>query len=92
MQIRILKGVATLNSRSFFYEFGKTLYGVDGFMPNMQKSSTATIINGRILNNERQVEQFIKELDYIDLMTIHSPQPWMEVNQSSNRYYTENPV
>ena len=29
-------------------------------------------------------------LDYIDLMIIHSPQPWMEVNQSDNRYYKEN--
>lgn len=30
------------------------------------------------------------ELDYIDMMIIHSPQPWMEVNQSDNRYYAEN--
>ncbi len=29
-------------------------------------------------------------VDYIDLMIIHSPQPWMEVNQSDNRYYKEN--
>lgn len=26
------------------------------------------------------------ELDYIDMMIIHSPQPWLEVNQSENRY------
>ena len=25
-------------------------------------------------------------LDYLDQMIIHSPQPWVEVNQSSNRY------
>ena len=25
-------------------------------------------------------------LDYIDMMIIHSPQPWIEVNQSDNRY------
>ena len=25
-------------------------------------------------------------LDYLDMMIIHSPQPWMEVNQSENRY------
>lgn len=25
-------------------------------------------------------------LDYIDLMIIHSPQPWLEVNQSKDRY------
>ena len=25
-------------------------------------------------------------LDYIDMMIIHSPQPWTEVNQSDNRY------
>ncbi len=26
------------------------------------------------------------ELDYLDMMIIHSPQPWVEVNQSDNRY------
>ena len=25
-------------------------------------------------------------LDYLDIMIIHSPQPWVEVNQSENRY------
>lgn len=29
-------------------------------------------------------------LDYIDLMIIHSPQPWVEVNQSDDRYYEGN--
>ncbi len=29
-------------------------------------------------------------LDYLDMMIIHSPQPWLEVNQSENRYYAEN--
>lgn len=29
-------------------------------------------------------------LDYIDMMIIHSPQPWAEVNQSDNRYFKEN--
>lgn len=29
-------------------------------------------------------------LDYIDMMIIHSPQPWVEVNQSDNRYFEEN--
>ena len=29
-------------------------------------------------------------LEYIDLMLIHSPQPWAEVNQSDNRYREEN--
>jgi len=28
--------------------------------------------------------------EYIDLMLIHSPQPWKEVNQSDNRYTEEN--
>ena len=28
--------------------------------------------------------------EYIDLMLIHSPQPWKEVNQSDNRYFEEN--
>ena len=30
------------------------------------------------------------ELDYLDMMIIHSPQPWMEVNQSDDRYYEGN--
>lgn len=29
-------------------------------------------------------------LSYIDMMIIHSPQPWVEVNQSENRYFEEN--
>ena len=29
-------------------------------------------------------------LDYLDMMIIHSPQPWMEVNQSEDRYYQGN--
>ena len=29
-------------------------------------------------------------LDYIDMMIIHSPQPWVEVNRSENRYFEEN--
>lgn len=29
-------------------------------------------------------------LSYIDMMIIHSPQPWAEVNQSENRYFEEN--
>lgn len=29
-------------------------------------------------------------LDYIDMMIIHSPQPWAEVNQSENRYVEGN--
>lgn len=27
------------------------------------------------------------ELDYIDMMIIHCPQPWAKVNQSDDRYY-----
>ena len=30
------------------------------------------------------------QLDYIDLMIIHSPQPWAEVNKSDNRYVEGN--
>ncbi|MBP5166347.1 MAG: aldo/keto reductase, partial [Oscillospiraceae bacterium] len=29
-------------------------------------------------------------LDYIDMMIIHSPQPWVEVNQSDDRYFEGN--
>ena len=29
-------------------------------------------------------------LDYIDMMIIHSPQPWIEVNQSEDRYFEGN--
>ena len=29
-------------------------------------------------------------LDYLDMMIIHSPQPWVEVNQSEDRYVEGN--
>ena len=29
-------------------------------------------------------------LDYLDMMIIHSPQPWVEVNQSDDRYFDGN--
>lgn len=38
------------------------------------------------------IDNSLKEmgLDYIDMMIIHSPQPWVEVNQSDDRYYEGN--
>ena len=38
------------------------------------------------------IEESLKKLgiDYIDMMIIHSPQPWVEVNQSDNRYIEGN--
>ena len=38
------------------------------------------------------IDNSLKEmgLDYIDMMIIHSPQPWLEVNQSDDRYYEGN--
>ena len=38
------------------------------------------------------IDQSLKEagLSYYDMIIIHHPQPWMEVNQSDNRYYEEN--
>ena len=30
------------------------------------------------------------ELDYLDMMIIHNPQPWREVNQSSDRHFEGN--
>ena len=38
------------------------------------------------------IDHSLKEmgLDYIDMMIIHSPQPWVEVNQSEDRYYEGN--
>ena len=32
----------------------------------------------------------LMRMDYLDMMIIHSPQPWKEVNQSENRYKKEN--
>lgn len=32
----------------------------------------------------------IMGLDFLDMMIIHSPQPWVEVNQSENRYVEGN--
>lgn len=38
------------------------------------------------------IDEMLKkmELDYLDMMIIHSPQPWVEVNQSENRYVEGN--
>lgn len=38
------------------------------------------------------IDETLKKMgfDYIDMMIIHSPQPWREVNQSENRYFKEN--
>lgn len=38
------------------------------------------------------IDESLKKLglDYIDLMIIHSPQPWADVNKSDNRYFAEN--
>lgn len=40
----------------------------------------------------RSIDDTLKtmQLSYIDMMIIHSPQPWKEVNQSNNRYFEEN--
>lgn len=40
----------------------------------------------------QSIDETLKKLglDYIDMMIIHSPQPWVEVNQSDNRYLKEN--
>lgn len=41
---------------------------------------------------KKSIDESLKTmgLDYIDMMIIHSPQPWAEVNQSDNRYYEGN--
>lgn len=41
---------------------------------------------------KKRIEESLQKLDcdYIDLMIIHSPQPWKEVNQSENRYLKGN--
>lgn len=40
----------------------------------------------------RSIDESLKKmnLDYIDMMIIHSPQPWEKVNQSNNRFFKEN--
>jgi len=40
----------------------------------------------------RSIDQTLQKtgFDYLDMMIIHSPQPWSEVNQSENRYLPEN--
>ncbi len=40
----------------------------------------------------RSIDETLKRtgFDYIDMMIIHSPQPWKDVNQSENRYFDEN--
>ena len=41
---------------------------------------------------KKSIDESLKRmgLDYIDMMIIHSPQPWVEVNRSGNRYFEEN--
>lgn len=40
----------------------------------------------------KAIDESLKKLntDYIDLMLIHSPQPWNEFRESNNHYYKEN--
>lgn len=40
----------------------------------------------------QSIDQTLKTmgLDYLDIMIIHSPQPWVDVNTSENRYFAEN--
>ncbi len=40
----------------------------------------------------QSIDETLKKmgLEYLDMMIIHSPQPWVEVNQSENRYLEEN--
>lgn len=40
----------------------------------------------------RSIDETLEKmgLDYLDMMIIHSPQPWVEVNQSENRYVEGN--
>lgn len=40
----------------------------------------------------KSIDETLKKtgLDYIDMMIIHSPQPWAVVGKSENRYYKEN--
>lgn len=41
---------------------------------------------------KKSIDETIKKMgiEYIDMMIIHSPQPWKDVNQSDNRYLAEN--
>jgi len=43
-------------------------------------------------NAAKSIDRSLEKLglDYLDLMLIHSPQPWADVNVSENRYYAEN--
>ena len=42
----------------------------------------------------RSIDETLEKmgLDYLVMMIIHSPQPWVEVNQSENRYVEGNRV
>lgn len=41
---------------------------------------------------KKAIDEALKKfsLDYIDLLLIHSPQPWIEVNRTSDRYFEGN--
>jgi hypothetical protein len=46
-----------------------------------------------MISASRSIDETLSKtgLQYLDMMIIHSPQPWMEVNQSSNRYFAGKP-
>ncbi len=56
-------------------------------------------VTSKVAAEHKTYEAAIKSIDeslmkmglyYLDMMIIHSPQPWAEVNQSANRYFEEN--
>ena len=55
-------------------------------------TATSTNIRTKVLSAKASIDESLKKmgLDYIDMMIIHSPQPWVEVNRSENRYFKEN--
>ena len=41
---------------------------------------------------KRSIDESLEKLgiDYLDLMIIHAPQPWVEFRETDNKYYLEN--
>lgn len=58
----------------------------------MDRRSKEIFINIRKEEAKDGIDETLEKmgLDYLDLMIIHSPQPWVEVNQSDNRYVEGN--
>lgn len=73
--------------------------GVGAGIRNAEIDRSSIFVTSKVAAEHKSYQSTSESIDeslqamgfaYIDLMLIHSPQPWAEVNQSDNRYKEEN--